>query len=196
MLWRRKPARGQATVLLKEGELAVQELNSDYPHVVLRGRARRHHGDWLVSLFLVNAQHKAPGRGDAYWLFQVEFKLTTPDREPVSLPRPESVSGGDVADRAEQRRLAMAYRHTPEFATGHGAAVHVTTVPDAPMRAVEVRTEAVPSYEVPFTDVPSAETDADLPGLAVLILDMKDLAEVPDDDLVGGLAPLVTAYRD
>jgi hypothetical protein len=55
MLWRRKPARGKATVALREGELAVQELNPDYPHVVLRGRARRHHGDWLVSLFLVNA---------------------------------------------------------------------------------------------------------------------------------------------
>lgn len=154
----RQPARGQATVLLEEGELAVQELNAGYPRVVLRGRARQHRGDWLVSLFLVNAQHKPSGRGDAYWLFQVEFKLTAPDREPVFLPRPESVSGGDAADRAEQRRLAMAHRHAPEFATGHGAAVHVTTVPGDPMRAVEVRTEAVPSCEVPFTDVPAVGT--------------------------------------
>jgi hypothetical protein len=145
MLWRRKPATGQATVTLQEGELPPQELNPDYPHVVLRGRARRHHGDWLVSLFLVNAQQKPQGRGDAYWLFQVELKLATPNNEPAFLPRPESVSGGDTADRAEQRRLAMAHRHTPEFATGHGAAVHVTTADGDPMRAIEVRTESVPS---------------------------------------------------
>jgi hypothetical protein len=39
-------------------------------------------------------------------------------------------------------------------------------VPGDPMRAVEVRTESVPSYEVPFTDAPTANTDSDLPGLA------------------------------
>ena len=195
MLWRRKPAHGQATVTLREGELAAQELNPDCPHVVLRGRARRYRGDWLVSLFLVNAQQKPSGRGDAYWLFQVQLKLTASDQEPAFLPRPESVSGGDAADRAEQRRLAMAHRHTPEFATGHGAAVHVTTAPRDPMRAVEVRTESVPSYEVPFTDVPGADSDSDLSGLADLILDMKDLAEAPDDP-GAGLIPLVTAYRD
>jgi hypothetical protein len=33
------------------------------------------------------------------------------------------------------------------------------------MRAVEVRTESVPTYEIPFTDVPAADTDSDLPGL-------------------------------
>lgn len=196
MLWRRKPAHGQATVTLKEGDLTVAELHPDYPHVVLRGRARRHHGDWLVSLFLVNAQQEPSGRGDAYWLFQVELKLTTPVGDPAFLPRPESVSGGDAADRAEQRRLAMAHRHTPEFVTGHGAAVHVTTAPGDPMRAIEVRTDSVPTYEVPFTDLPAADRDQDLPGLADLILDMKDLAEVPDDDLGAGLTPLVTAYLD
>jgi hypothetical protein len=195
MLWRRKPARGRATVTLREGELAVQELNPDYPHVVLRGRARRHRGDWLVSLFLVNAQQKPQGRGDAYWLFQVELRLATPNGDPAFLPRPESVSGGDEADQAEQRRLAMAHRHTPEFATGHGTAVHVTTADGEPMRAVEVRTESVPSYEIPFTDVPAAETDSDLPDLADLILDMKVLAEASTDDLSAGLTPLVTAYR-
>jgi hypothetical protein len=87
MLWRRKPALGQATVTLTKGELAVQELNAEYPHVVLRGRARRHHGDWLVSLFLVNAQQKPSGRGDAYWLFQVERTLTTPLGDPVTTLR-------------------------------------------------------------------------------------------------------------
>ena len=196
MLWRRKPARGQATVTLHEGDIEPQKLNDDYPGVLLRGRARRHDGNWLVSLFLVNAQPKPPALRDTAWLFQVELTLKGQEGNPVFLPRPDTVSGGDQADRAEQRRLAMAHRQSPEFAVGHGAGVHVTTAPDTPMRAIEVRTESVPTYEVPFTDVPSATADPDLAGLADLVLDMKELGERTGHDLVGGLTPLVTAYRD
>ena len=47
-----------------------------------------------------------------------------------------------------------------------------------PMRAVEIITAAVPSYEIPFTDVPSPGTDHDLPWLDDLVLDMKQLAEL------------------
>ena len=121
--------------------------------MLLRGRARRHDGNWLVSLFLVNAQPRpchvaglgvaVPGTAGA-------------DRpgsaRPVFLPRPDTTSGGDQADKAEQRRLAMAYRACPEFAVGHGTGVHVTPADGDPMRAVEIATAAVPSYEIPFTE--------------------------------------------
>lgn len=106
------------------------------------------------------------------------------------------VSGGDAADRAEQRRLAMAHRFHPEFAVGHGAGVHVTRSAADPMRAVEVGTVAVPSYEVPFTGVPDPETDDDLPELSDVILDMERLAalaETAPDELIAGLTPLVPA---
>jgi len=196
MLWRRKPARGQATVTLHEGNIGPHKLNDDYPGVLLRGRARRHDGNWLVSLFLVNAQPKPPALRDTAWLFQVELTLKGHEGNPVFLPRPDTVSGGDQADRTEQRRLAMAHRQSPEFAVGHGAGVHVTTAPDTPMQAIEVRTESVPTHEVPFTDVPSAAADPDLAGLAGLVLDMRELGERTGHDLVGGLTPLVTAYRD
>jgi hypothetical protein len=194
IIWRRKPARGTVTVTLNDGNIAPQTLNADYPEVLLRGRARRHDGNWLISLFLVNAQPKPSALRDSAWLFQVELTLTGPQAEtPVFLPRPGTVSGGDDADRKEQRRLAMAHRLTPEFAVGHGAGVHITTAPGNPMRATQVRTESVPSYEVPFTDVPDADSDDDLPGLRSLVLDMKELAERPD--LTADLTPLVTAYR-
>jgi Helicase conserved C-terminal domain len=196
MLWRRKPTRGQVTVALNEGDIEPTRLSDEYPEVLLRGRARRHDGNWLVSLFLVNAQPKPAALRDTAWLFQVELVITGQNGEAVFLPRPDTVSGGDTADRAEQRRLAMAHRQTPEIATGHGAGVHVTPDPADPMRAVEVRTQSVPTYEVPFTDVPSAAADQDLPGLAELVLDMKELAERADADLISGLSPLVTAYRD
>jgi hypothetical protein len=196
-VWRRQPAHGTTSIVLREGDLVPEKpLNADHPQVVVRGRARRHDGNWLVSLFLVNAQPRPSSLPDSAWLFQVELTLTGPGDEPVFLPRPDTVSGGDQADKAEQRRLAMAHRWYPEFATGHGAGVHVTIAPDDPMRATEIRTAVVPSHEVPFTGVPEPGTDQDLPGLADLVLDMKELSERDSGALTTGLTPLVTAYRE
>ena len=155
--------------------------------MLLRGRARRHEGNWLVSLFLVNAQPRPSTLPDSAWLFQVRLVLTGPDGGPVFLPRPDTTSGGDQADKAEQRRLAMAYRACPEFAVGHGTGVHVTPADGDPMRAVEIATAAVPSYEIPFTDAPRPGSDADLPWLDELVLDMKRLAELDLPDLVTAL---------
>ena len=152
-IWQRGlAAHGSAQITLADGELGPQQLNSEYPQVVLRGRARRHEGKWLVSLFLVNAQPRPSTLPDSAWLFQVRAGADRPDGEPVFLPRPDTTSGGDQADKAEQRRLAMAYRACPEFAVGHGTGVHVTPADGDPMRAMEIATAAVPSYEIPFTD--------------------------------------------
>ena len=53
-----------------------------------------------------------------------------------------------------------------------------------PMRAVEIATAAVPSYEIPFTGVPEPGTDQDLPWLDDLVLDMRRLAELELPELV------------
>ena len=89
----------------------------------------------------------------------------------------------------------MAYRMSPEFAVGHGTGVHVDRGEDDPMRAVEIATTAVPSYEVPFTSAPEPDSDPDLPWLADLVPDMKTLAELDLPALLDGLRPLVTGYR-
>ena len=194
-VWQRAPVHGSATIELADGELGPKPLNAEYPQVVVRGRARRHEGNWLVSLFLVNAQARPPTSPDSAWLFQATLTLTGPGRAPVFLPRPDGISGGDQADKAEQRRLAMAYRGCPEFAVGHGVGVHASAAESDPMRAVEITTTTVPSYEVPFTDVPTPGTDPDLAELDGLILDMKRLSELDLPDLLAGLTPLVAGYR-
>src|SRR6266516_878924 len=194
-VWRRVAVSGSAQIALKEGELGPQQVSTDYPRVLVRGRARRHEGNWLVSLFLVNGQPKPAALPDSAWLFQVALIVTGPDRAPVFLPRPDVIAGGDQADRAEQRRLAMAYRASPEFAVGHGTGVHATPADGDPMRAVEIRTTAMPSFEIPQTGVPGPETDQDLPELADVVVDMKRLAAMPTPDLIAGLAPLVAGYR-
>ncbi|HET9899323.1 MAG TPA: DISARM system helicase DrmA [Streptosporangiaceae bacterium] len=195
-IWQRVPVRGEARVTLAEGELGPLELNAEYRQVLLRGRARRHDGNWLVSLFLVNAQPRPGALPDSAWLFQVRLVVDEPGRAAVFLPRPDSTSGGDQADKAEQRRLAMAYRACPEFAVGHGTGVHVTAADGDPMRAVEVATSAVPDYEIPFTGVPEPGSDPDLPWLDELVLDMRALADLELPELVNALAPLAAGYRE
>jgi len=100
-VWQRVPVHGSARVTLAEGELQPGQLNAEYPQVLLRGRARRHEGNWLVSLFLVNAQPRPAALPDSAWLFQARLVLAGVDDGAVFLPRPDGTSGGDQADKAE-----------------------------------------------------------------------------------------------
>ena len=176
-------------------ELGPEQLNSEHPQVVLRGRARRHDGHWLVSLFLVNAQPRpsthaghgmaVPGatRGDR-----------TGSQAPVFLPRPESISGGDQADKAEQRRLAMAYRKCPEFAVGHGTGVHAVCADGDPMRAVEIARR--PCRPTRSRSPMCRAGHGPRPALARRTRARHAAAGragVPD--LVAGLTPLAAGYR-
>ncbi|MEV6866427.1 DISARM system helicase DrmA [Streptosporangium subroseum] len=193
-VWRRVPDSGTVRLALREGQLDPERMPSD-EHVVVRGRARRHDGGWLVSVFLVNTTPRPQMLEAAAWLFQARMSVTATDDGPIFRARPDRFSGGDEIDRAEQRRLAMAYRFRPEFAVGHGAGVTARQAPDDPMRAVRVDTQAVPTYEIPFTGVPEPKGDPDLPELADLVLDMEVLRGLPVAALRRGLSPLVTGYR-
>ncbi|WP_329092259.1 DISARM system helicase DrmA [Streptosporangium sp. NBC_01469] len=193
-VWHRVPDSGAVRLALREGRLDPERMPSD-EHVVVRGRARRHDGGWLVSVFLVNTTPRPERLEGAAWLFQVRMGVTAVDDGPIFRARPDTFGGGDEIDRGEQRRLAMAYRFHPEFAIGHGVGVTARRAPDDPMRAVEVETRAVPTHEIPSTGVPDPGNDPDLPELADLVLDMEVLRGLPADALRRGLSPLVTGYR-
>lgn len=139
--------------------------------MVIRGRARRLGGRWLVSIFLENRQPAPARRAAEPWIFQAELSATGTGPAPVFVPRPDQMSGGDAADLQERRRLAMAYRSCPEFAVGHGTAVRADQDGADPMRAHTVATRTVPEHELPFTDVPTVERDRDLPELAERLVD-------------------------
>ncbi|MGH3437320.1 MAG: DISARM system helicase DrmA [Pseudonocardiaceae bacterium] len=198
-MWRRIQQGGTVPLRLAEGLLPPQAPDPDQPDVVVRGRARRHNGNWLVSLFLENRQSEPNRKRHApSWIFQVELSAKGADGQAVFLARPERPDGGDHDDVAEQQRLAMAYRSHPEFAVGSGAAVHADVAADDTLRATEIHTRTVPHYEIPATDVPSAATDPDLPELADLELGMERLAELAETSaelLVSALRPLVVGYR-
>lgn len=194
-VYHRVPCSGRVAVKLVEGPLTAQPVHTkDFPHIVVRGRARRHEGSWLVSLFLVNGQEDRPG--SAHWMFQASMTVTVADGPAPFLPRRSVEPAG--GDRDERRTLAMTYRFHPEFAVGHGTGVHAVPDPADPRRAVRVSTTATPTYEVPHTDVPVPRGDArdeDLPELTELVLDMHELGTLAPGPLRAALLPLVAGYR-
>ncbi len=198
-MWRRVHQGGTVSLRLAEGPLPPQAPDPEQPDVVVRGRARKHEGHWLVSLFLENRQSQPNRKRHApSWIFQAGLSVTGGDDRPVFLPRPERRSGGDHDDAAERQRLAMAYRFHPEFAVGSGVAVHADIAEGNPLRAKQIHTRTVPCYEIPATDVPSADTDPDLAELSDLELEMKRLAELAETSahsLAAALRPLVVGYR-
>lgn len=195
LVWRRDQHQGTASIKLVEGLVEPVVLSVDDERVVLRGRVRRFERDWLVSLFLVNTSPAEKQSQAQHWVFQAQLTAAAPGGAAVFLPRFEPGAGGDSADQGEQRRLAMAYRLSPEFAVGHGVGVHAVAAAGDQMAAESVGTAAAPYYDIAQTDAPSYEHDPDLPELAELTVDMKLLAEAEPDALRAGLLPLVEGYR-
>ncbi len=193
-VWQRYPAGGTQPLLLAEGELGPLVTDEEQPEVIVRGRATRSGGCWLITLFLVNEQPTPRDNKDEAWLFQPKLTVTGPEAAPVFIGRhevlpPVPAADGEVDELAE---LDMTYRNTVEFAVGHGTGVHVVADETDHSRAVLVETAVVPTYSVPRTDAPTAD---EFPLLAGLELDMEVLAGLPTDQLRAALIPLVEAYE-
>jgi hypothetical protein len=76
---------------------------------VVRGRARKHDGNWLVFLFLENRQSEPDRRRHApSWIFQVQLSATGGHGRAVFLPRPERPNGGDHDDQHDRGALPLA----------------------------------------------------------------------------------------
>lgn len=188
-VWKRYPMGGRPlTVTLAEGDVSSMAADPAQPDVVVRGRVRKLEGDWVVSLFLVNAQATATRRSkDDELLFQPELEVTAPDNSAVFRKR----SRRSAAAAEEQVRLEMLYRRHVEFAVGHGVAVEAQTAPTDPRAAVRLTTRVAPTFEVPMTTPPTVE---DNPALGAVVLDMQRLAQMPDAELLSGLRALTSTY--
>jgi hypothetical protein len=132
---------------------------------------------------------------DEVWVFQPKLRVRGVDHEPIFVQR--SSANGDFSKmdpltREESQTLEMLYRHQREFAVGHGISVHATLPEPLAERAIQVETEWVPMFEVPQQTPRSALDDENLSGLT---LDMKALAELPEDGVVASLRYVEIAYR-
>ncbi len=192
MVWKRLQMGGETKLFsLKQGLLSPWSPEpEEQPNVVVRGLVRWTDDFWTVTLFLVNEQREPERRRDEAWIFQPELIVEAPDGAPIFQQRP-SIQRKRPTD--EEQMMAMLYRRHVGFAIGHGISVHAETLPDDSTKAVRLTTRVVPGYDVPRTESP---TLTEIPGLAGLVLDMKELTECPAAELAGKLTPLANAYED
>lgn len=197
-VWRRNPRGGLVRLQLNEGVIKPLVPDTEGQEVRIQGAVRTNaKGERLVTLFLVNGQLEPDTNRDAAWLFQPELVVTGSGDDagsPVFLRRP---SNDVVVDDAERDHLRLIYRRRVEFAVGHGVAVHAETALDDPTRAIEVRTEVIPSYEVPVTETPGLNPE-DRPAMRKMVergwLDMLSLADLERAELEEALKTLVDDY--
>jgi hypothetical protein len=197
-VWKRKAVVVEPkTLLLKDGIIEPVQLRNDYPLVMMQGRMRLTKDGWIVTLFLVNQQPERTRRGepkDEVWVFQPKIRVRGTEGQPIFVQRKgvtADLSKMDPLTREETETLEMLYRHQREFAVGHGISVHATLPELLAERAIAVETEWMPSFEVPQQTPRSQADDENLNGL---VLDMKVLAEMPKQELVGTLRHIETAY--
>jgi hypothetical protein len=197
-VWRRSPRGGRVTLTLEDGPIKPLAPDSEQDEVRIQGAVRTNaNGERLVTLFLVNDQREPETNRDSAWLFQPELSVKGVGKAagtPVFLRRP---SNDIVVDDAERDHLGLIYRRRVEFAVGHGVAVHAETPDDDLTRAIEVRTEVIPSFEVPVTETPGLDPD-DRPAMKKMVergwLDMQSLADLDKTELEEALKTLVDDY--
>lgn len=190
MVWKRQAMGGTKKLSLVAGPIRPWSPEpEEQPEVQVQGLIRRSGETWTITLFLVNGQREPKRSRDAAWLFQPELVAEAPDLAPVFQRRPAPAHSH--ADD-EELTLAMLYRRHASFAIGHGVGVHAEISEDDPARAMRISSSIVPRYEVPRTEAP---TSAELPGLAELVLDMKELSECSASDIARKLTPLTNAYE-
>lgn len=198
-VWERTPCGGISTIDLKEGPIAHHAPDADQPDVRLQGTVRKKSatGDRSITLFLVNAQEEPGENKDSAWVFQPEIfvRAAGGGGEPIFRRR---LSLDTTGTDEERESLEMIYRRQTEFGVGHGIAVHATTAGADTERAVEIRTEIVPRYEVPVTETPGLRSE-DRPAMKEMVssghLDMDELATMSRQDLVATLGALAKDYR-
>ena len=196
LVWKR--ASFEATsppVPLAQGAITPWSPDPDRAAIEVRGRVRESGDTWLVTLFLVNAQTRLEDQPDHAWLFQCELEVCASDGTAAIVRRTLPVSDPARTEplaRQEELELAMLYRHVREFAVGHGVGAEWSEAPGDRSRALTVRTESAPSYDVPRVD---AVTATDEPALGGLELDMETLASLEGHAFAGALAPLADTYE-
>ena len=197
-VWRRIPRGGTVEVHLDEGSIQPFNPDDDDPEVTVRGAVRTNKtGERFVTLFLVNGTEEPGVSKDRAWVFQPEIAVEPPEghgHKPVFRDRP---SGDALGGDPEREHLALIYRNRLEFAVGHGTSVHADTAPDDPTRALRVRTEIIPRYEVAVIETAGLDPN-DRPAMRRMSeegwLDMERLSKMEPDSLREALSCLVDDY--
>ncbi|MCM1983977.1 DISARM system helicase DrmA [Lyngbya confervoides] len=197
-VWKRYPIQSQSPPIpLKLGSIREWQVDRDFA-VFVRGYIRKEDYDWLISIFLVNAQTEPEKNSekDRAWLFQPKLVIQSanPEQPDIFCKRTHIRENQhrDVVYHADGKELNMLYRRQVEFAVGHGVGVHCIPAPLNPTRATQLETTFIPTQEVPKSTPPTAD---EIPELKGLVLKMNALANASMDELVDKLIALPNAYE-
>jgi hypothetical protein len=198
-VWRRIPCGGLVDLPIQSGLIEPVIPDHAEPDVRLQGTIRTNaSGEHLVTLFLVNGQSEPDTNKDAAWLFQPQITVRSSTDNATQAVFRKRCGNDVVVDDKERDHLALLYRTRVEFAVGHGVAVHAEPFPTDPTHAIEIRTEIIPSYEVPITETPGFDTE-DRPAMREMVdrgwLDMVNLAELAEAELEQALSTLIDDYQ-
>lgn len=149
--WKRVQFHGRKVVKLTEWAIPEFEPDDRVGLVTVMGSVSKPiEHTRLVTLFLVNKQVEPKTNRDAAWIFQPEIIVRAANGGAIFRKRPlQDLSKDDE----ELKALDMIYRKKVEFAVGHNISIHAIPAKEDYERAVEIRTTAIPHYEVPATEV-------------------------------------------
>ena len=188
-VWKRTPIEAVSPAIpVKIGRMQRWIPSQAFPDVYVDGLFRERKGEWIITLFLVNAQEEPKKLRDTAWLFQPELSVSAPDG--AAIFRQRRTLRNTHGDE-EEAAMSMLYREQVEFAVGHGVAVHAELAPGSYDQAVSIKTVVAPAFELPRVTPP---TSTEIPGLQRLVLDMKTLSGLADNQFADALTPLVLAY--
>jgi len=150
----------------------------------------------VVTVFFVNTEPEKKTRKDEAWVFQPKVRVldAAVPPQPIFVQRRDwrhDLTKMDPISREETETLEMLYRHRLEFAVGHGVSVHTTLPEPDAICAQMIETTFVPRSEVEQQTPPTPTDDANLTGV---VLDMKELAQMPKAGLLASLRQMQLAY--
>ena len=197
-VWKREPLTGESlTVTLKNGKFGpLQPKPTTDPAVVVQCKMRQTTRGWVVTVFFVNTQPEQDRKKDEAWVFQPKMRVldAAVPPQPIFVQRRDwqhDLTKMDPITREETETLEMLYRHRLEFGVGHGVAIHTTLPEPDAVRAQMIETTFVPRSEVEQQTPPTPDDDANLVGV---VLDMKELAQMPKVQLLASLRRMQSAY--
>ncbi len=201
LVWKREPFTGDPLrLVLKDGMFGPLKPRPDTdPAIVVQGKVRQTPRGWVVTVFFVNTEPEPEPKEknkDKAWAFQPKMRVLDAaiPPQPVFVQRRDwqhDLSKMDPISREETEIMEMLYRHRLEFGVGHGVSVHTTLPEPEASRAEMLETEFVPRSEVEQQTPPTPNDDANLTGV---VLDMKELAQMPKPELLVSLRQWQAAY--
>lgn len=163
--WRRRPLTIPSTTIDVTEPRDHRCALGEKLELFVRVRRSDEGGVVPVTVVLVNRRKAKPGLRDADAFFQPTITVTAPGGSAAFLPRTGSARALEDEELDSYRLL---YRHTGNFAVGHGCSAEWEPV-DASETATVIKSTFIPEYRLPL-----AESN---PNLTIPSLSMKRIVE-------------------